>query len=103
MGLFRKNVYVSYDEDKVDLEDLEELREEMEEMFREQPETYQEKKRLTIIHTGMLNNKLKLMKKKIKREAIKLKKKILKKENPLEILARLEHEISELEQKIETK
>lgn len=102
MGVFGRNrdVHVSYDEDKVNPEDVDELRQEMAETYREKPETYRGKKRLTIIHAGMLDANLKLIGKKIKRTAIKMKDKISRKETPSETIRRLEEEIAELEDKL---
>ena len=60
-------------------------------------------KKLTGVHTGMLDADRKLIKKEIKKE-VKEKKKLLKKsrkkETPSETLRRLEREISELEKRV---
>jgi len=98
MSLFGRNrtIWVSYDEKKVDPADFAALREEMAKTFREEPETYRGRKKLTIITTNI----------KIKRQ-IRKKKKALKKERkketPIETLQSLEQEIEKLEQEVNAK
>ena len=103
MSQFGRNnkVYVSYDEDKVNMADVYEDLVDMSETFYEKPETYPGKDRLTIIHTGMLGPNLKLIKRKIKRAVIKTKAKILNQDDPAAILQRIEKEIAELEEKLQ--
>lgn len=82
MSIFGRNkdIYVSYDPDKVNPEDLADLREEMAKTFREKPETYTGKEKLGIITTAKISlNKITLklkqaLKEKLEKEVIELKK-----------------------------
>ena len=102
-----KNAFVTYKEG-TSREDILDLLDRTIEAFGGRPEYIKGTEKLNYVHTGMLDEDLKLIKKTVKKE-IKKKKKTLKKrkkESPLEILKKLEDEIAELEQRakeLETK
>lgn len=80
MSLFGRNkdIYVSYDPDKVNPADLDDLREEMANTFREKPETYAGKEKLGIITTAKIA--LISLKKKLEKQIADLEEKKRKKE-----------------------
>lgn len=107
MSLFRKDVYVSYNEDEVDEDKLRDLIDRTRAAFVDLPEFIIGGKKLAIVTSNMLDDNGRLKKKKVKKVAKKIRKVIKKekkkepRETPEAELERLEHEVAELERQVE--